>query len=102
MAIGARITPELIVFGHVARLDRQEYDGKYTGTRVTIETDGGPLQVKWRADADNVRPEVGNVVAVLTSAFDGERGSSLTFERFLNGGDLDAIAKSFQPAQKAA
>lgn len=102
MPIGARITPELIVFGLVTRLDRQEFDGKYSGTRVTIETDGGPLTVKFRPDADAARPEQAQTIAVLATAFDGERGSSLTFERYLNGSDLDAIAKSFQPQGKAA
>src|SRR4051812_32450776 len=101
MAIGARISPVLLVVGEVSRLNRQEYDGQYTGTRVEVETAGGPLNVKFRPDADPQRPEVGRKVALVVSAYDGQNGSSLTFERFVHIDDLAEIEASFAvPAGK--
>jgi hypothetical protein len=99
MAIGARITPELIVFGPVTGWRERTWEGQYRGTTVEVATAGGPLNVSFRADADAQRPNQGSTVALVVSAFDGERGSSLTFERYLQPGELDAIAASFAPAK---
>lgn len=99
MAIGARISPELIVFGPVTGWREQVWNGERTGTQVEFATAGGPLNVKFRTDADAQRPNQGATVAVVATAFDGERGSSLTFERYLQPSELDAIAASFAPAK---
>jgi hypothetical protein len=95
MAIGARISPELLVHGRVAELRKKEFDGEYTGTAVTIDTIGGPLVVSWRPNADDQRPAVGRELVVVASAYDGARGSSLTFERYLQKDQLEAVAATF-------
>lgn len=92
MAIGARVSPEVIVFGTVMNWRSNTWEGEYRGTRVTIDTAGGPLVVSYRAESDGERPPIGADVAVVASAFDGARGSSLSFERELSHGDLDLIA----------
>jgi len=95
MAIGARISPELIVHGRVVSTKKKEFDGTYTGTAVEIDTPGGPLVVSWRPTADDARPEIGRTLVVVASAYDGARGSSLTFERYLLKDQLEAIAATF-------
>lgn len=101
MAIGARITPELIVFGRVTGHRETKWDGEYTGTVIEISTPGGPVSVKFRKDADAQRPNRDTQVAVVVSAFDGERGSSLSFERYVQAADLDQIAATFAAPAKA-
>ncbi|SEH83977.1 MULTISPECIES: hypothetical protein [unclassified Leifsonia] len=101
MAIGARITPELIIFGRVSGHRETKWDGEYTGTVVEVSTPGGPVSVKFRKDADAQRPNRDAIVAVVATAFDGERGSSLTFERYLQPGDLEAIAATFAAPAKS-
>jgi hypothetical protein len=101
MSLAARITPQVIAHGLVTRLEPKEYDGKYTGTAVQLETDGGPLLVKFRADADASRPAIGATVALLTEAYDGERGSTLTFVRYITADDLGRLEATFRPAKAA-
>ena len=95
MAIGARISPVLLVVGEVTRSTPQTYEGTYTGTRVEVETSGGPLNIKFRPDADPSRPEVGRRVALVGSVYDGQNGSSLTFERYVTVDDLAEIEATF-------
>lgn len=93
MAIGAKVSPEVIVFGVVTDVRRKDWEGKYTGERVTIDTNGGPLIVSFRVAAAEAGlvPQVGQVVALVASVYDGQNGASLTFEHGLTHGDLDAI-----------
>lgn len=93
MAIGARTYPELIVVGEVRGSRAKTWEGERTGTRVEIGTNGGPLEVTYRTDADGLVPSLGEMVAIVVGAFDGQRGSSLTYERNLTHGDLDLIAQ---------
>lgn len=101
MAITARQSPQLIIFGTVTGHRRYDWDGEYRGTRLTIDTDGGPLVVLFRPDDDNQRVEIGKPVAALVSVFEGQNGASLTFERHINGGDLDHIGKTVLGAKAA-
>jgi hypothetical protein len=101
MAIGARISPVLLVVGQVNKQQPQNYDGQYTGTRVEVETAGGPVNVKFRPDADPARPEVGRTIAVVASVYDGANGSTITFERYANVNDLAEIEATFGAPVKA-
>jgi hypothetical protein len=95
MAIGARVTPELIAVGTViAPPRRKEWDGEYTGLAVTIDTAGGPLVVTFpsRDGSDKIAPNMGESVVIVATVYDGANGSTLTFGRFLSAGDLDLIA----------
>lgn len=103
MAIGARVSPVLLVVGEVNSARPQSFDGQYTGTRVEVETAGGPVNVKFRPDADGSRPDVGRRIAVVVSVYDGPNGSSVTFERYATVDDLAEIESTFgalQPAGK--
>lgn len=94
MPITARQSPTLILFGVVQSLRSYNWEGEYRGTRFTIDSEGGPLQVLFRPEADNQRPELGKTVAILVSVFEGQNGASLTFERHIQGADLEHIGKS--------
>jgi hypothetical protein len=102
MAIGSRIAPELIVFGQLEDYRDRVWDGERTGSVAMIHTAGGPLDVTFRKEDDDKRPAPGTTVAVVTSAYDGQRGSSLTFVRHLMPADLDTIrAEAFHQKQAA-
>lgn len=91
MAIGARTAPEVVVIGPVQGTRVKKWEGERTGTSVEVGTEGGPLVVGYRVANDRDVPGVGEVIAVWASAFDGERGSSLTYERPLSPGDVDEL-----------
>lgn len=99
MAIGARTSPELIVSGTVTGARRNEWQGEYRGERVTIDTAGGPLVVGYGKDVAGMVPPLGTYAAIVVSAYDGARGSSLSFERIVSGHELDAIASTLAPVK---
>lgn len=103
MALTARVYPTLIVFGMLDGYRDRSWDGERTGSVATIHTEGGPLEVTFRKDNDDDRPAPGRAIAIVASAYDGQRGSSLTFERHLLPADLESIDReAFKPQKQAA
>lgn len=92
MAIGARVSPELVVHGMVTGIRTSTWEGEDRGNRVTIDTDGGPLVVGFSVDQRPALPSPGSEIALVVSVYDGQRGSSLSYVRNLQSHDLDALA----------
>lgn len=101
MAIGARISPQVIIFGTIDDYIDRVWDGERTGSKATIHVEGGPLELAFRKEDDDKRPAPGSIVALVASAYDGQRGSSLTFVRHLMPSDLDAITREAFKKQAA-
>lgn len=94
MAIGARVTPELLAVGEVIGIRDKNWNDEYTGKAVTVDTEGGPLVVTFpsRNDSDKIVPQMFDKVVIVATVYDGANGSTLTFDRFLTANDLDRVA----------
>lgn len=96
MAITARISPEIIIFGTVTdHSTRQPFEGRDRGDAVTIDTPGGPVQVVIRPEQRALAPKVLDTVVVVTTINESrEYGATLTLDRYLSADDLDKFASA--------
>lgn len=95
MAIGVRTRPEFTVTGAVSRTAERykKDDGAHYATDVVVDTNGGGVYVRiWARDLEHL-PSVGEYVALVVTADEGQQ-ASLNFVRRVTANDLDLIVSA--------
>lgn len=101
MTLIGRQNPELLIVGIVGPYIDRAWDGTRTGSRTNVETVGGPLEVRFRAEDDDKRPAPGSPVAIVVTPYENGNGASLTFARHVMPSDLQAIERDVFKKQAA-